>query len=94
MTLIRRVLIALASFVLVALPAMAFQTPAAQDGFVPINELPPGERLPAGPFLIGAYAFFLVLMCGYLWSIARRLNTVEREMKMLAQRSLPGGSPR
>lgn len=94
MTVIHRVLIAVSSLVLLGIPALAFQTPAAQDGFVPINELPPGERLPAGPFLIAAYAFFLVLMCGYLWSIARRLNTVEKEMKVLAQRNLQGSGPR
>ena len=31
----------------------------APDGFVPVNELPPGEQLPAAPFLVGAYAFVL-----------------------------------
>jgi type VI protein secretion system component VasF len=89
-SIIRRVLIALSSFALVAAPALAFQAPAAQDGFVPINELPPGERLPAAPFLIGAYAFFLVLMIAYIWSIARRLNHVQHEMKVLEQRTTQG----
>ena len=96
MTTIRRALIALSSFVLIALPALAFQTPAAQDGFVPISEVPPGERLPAAPFVIGAYAFFLVLMVVYIWSIARRLNHVQHEMKILEQRTtqVPQGSAR
>jgi hypothetical protein len=93
-SIIRRVLIALSSFALVAGPALAFQAPAAQDGFVPINELPPGERLPAAPFLIGAYAFFLVLMIAYIWSIARRLNHVQHEMKVLEQRTAQGSSRR
>jgi hypothetical protein len=87
-------LVALSSFALVAAPALAFQTPAAQDGFVPISELPPGERLPAAPFLIGAYAFFLVLMIAYIWSIARRLNHVQHEMKILEQRTAQGSSRR
>lgn len=94
MTLIRRVLTALSSFVLVAAPALAFQAPAAQDGFVPISELPPGEKLPAAPFLVGAYAFFLVLMIVYLWSIARRLSNVEREMKVLDERTTQRSSVR
>ena len=87
MTIIRRVLIAVSSFVLVAVPALAFQPPAAQDGFVPISEVPPSERLPAAPFVIGAYAFFLVLMVVYIWTIARRLNHVQHEMKVLEQRT-------
>ena len=94
MTLIRRTLIAILSFVLLGVPALAFQAPAAQDGFVPISELPPGERLPAAPFLVGAYAFFLVLMCAYIWSVARRLNTVEKEMKVLEGRSGHGSPSR
>jgi type VI protein secretion system component VasF len=63
------------------------QTPAATDGFVPANDLPAVEQLPAAPLVIGAYAFFLVLMVGYVWSIASRLNKVEAEMKALEQRS-------
>jgi hypothetical protein len=90
---LRRAFIAVSSFVLMCPPALAFQTSAAQDGFVPISELPPGERLPAAPFLIGAYAFFLVLMVAYIWLIARRLNHVQHEMKVLEQRAA-GGSGR
>jgi hypothetical protein len=86
-SIIRRALIAVSWFALVAGPAIAFQAPAAQDGFVPISEVPPGERLPAAPFVVGAYAFFLVLMVVYIWSIARRLNHVQHEMKVLEQRT-------
>jgi len=87
---IQRGFVIVCSLLLTALPAWAVQTPPPQEGFVPINELPPGEQLPAAPFLIGAYAFFLVLMVGYVWTVARRLNKVEREMKALEQRSSQG----
>ena len=54
---------------------------------VPASSLPPGEELPAGRFLVAAYSFFLVLMLVYLWSIWRRLDKVEGEMKALRRRS-------
>ena len=51
------------------------------------------EQLPAGPFLVGAYVFFLLLMMFYLWTIWQRLTRVEREMRELERRS-QGGQPR
>jgi len=70
------------------------QPPPAVEGFVPANDLPATEQLPAAPFIIGAYSCFLVLMVGYAWSIGRRLNTVEKEMRALEQRRPHGGSTR
>ncbi len=62
------------------------QAPAAQDGFVPVTELPASQQLPAAPFLIGAYAFIWLAVMVYLWSIWRRLGKVEREMRTLEGR--------
>ena len=70
------------------------QPPPATDGFVAANDLPPTEQLPAAPFVVGAYSCFLVLMVGYVWSIGRRLNTVEKEMRTLEQRQSRGGAAR
>jgi CcmD family protein len=64
---------------------IALQQPAAQDEFVPVAELPPDERLPAAPLLVGAYAFAWVMVLGYLWSIWRRLSAVEREIAQVAR---------
>ena len=83
---LRRLLIGLTSLALLATPALALQSPAAQDGFVPASSLPPGEQLPAAPFLVGSYAFFLLLMLFYLWTIWRRIDRVEKEMRDLARR--------
>jgi hypothetical protein len=83
---IRLVLAALFVFALLGSPTFAFQPPAPPEGFVQVDEVPPSEQLPAAPLVIGAYAFFLVLMVGYVWSIGRRLNRVEKEMVAL-QRS-------
>ena len=85
---LKRILTAALSLALVALPAAAAlaQPPEPPPGFLPVNELPPGQELPAAPFLIGAYVFFLLLMVFYLWTIWRRLGKVHDEMRALQQK--------
>ena len=90
----KRVVSMFISLFLLAAPlvAQAQQPPtSAQDGFVPAGDLPPGQQLPAAPFLIGAYAFFLALMLFYLWTIWRRIGKVEEEMRALERRAHGGG---
>lgn len=87
---IRRTWIALVTFVL--LGANAFAQQAASDGFVPMNSLPPGEELPAARFVVASYAFFLLLMVFYIWTIWKRLAKVEQDMKELGRRQ--GGAAR
>ena len=61
-----------------------------QEEFIPIDELPPGDQMPAAPLLIAAYAIVWAVVFVYLWSIWRRLSTVEREMQELARRADAG----
>jgi type VI protein secretion system component VasF len=91
---LKRILTAGLSLALVSLPAVAAyaqppQVPEPPPGFLPVNELPPGQGLPAAPFLVGAYVFFLLLMVFYLWTIWRRLGKVQEEMRALQQKG-PG----
>lgn len=58
----------------------------ADDEFLPIDELPPDERLPAAPFLIAAYSAAWIVVVGYLWSIWQRLRRVEREVVEVSRR--------
>jgi CcmD family protein len=82
----------LAAFLLV--PALvAAQTPAptpqpaaAQDGFVPVSQLPPTEELPPAPLVLGAYGFIWVAVLVYVWSLARRLNAVQKDFDALSKR--------
>ena len=84
---IRRFLIAICSMILLAAAgAFAFQPSAGQSEFVPVNQLPPADQLPAAPLLIAAYAFVWAVLMLYLWSIWRRLDRIEVDMRSLQQR--------
>ena len=56
------------------------------EGFVPVTGVPAGEQIPAAPLVIASYAFFLLLMVFYLWTIWRRIGKVESEMRALDRR--------
>jgi CcmD family protein len=84
---LRRLWILLISFVLVSSSAFALQPPAGQSEFVPVDSVPLSDQLPAAPLLIVAYAFVWAATIVYLFSIWRRLNRVEDEMRGLAQKA-------
>ena len=84
---LRRVLIALTTFVLTSAPAFAAgQPPAGQSEFVPVDAVPAADQLPSAPLLITAYAFVWAATAVYVWTIWRRMNKVETEMRALAQK--------
>jgi len=66
--------------------AIALLQPAAQGEFVPVKPGEGTEQLPAGPLVIVAYAIIWVAMMFYLWTIWRRLNKVESDMRALERR--------
>ena len=82
----RRFLLALWLAVAAAVPALAFQPPAAQSEYVPVKDLPPVDQLPAAPLLVAAYSFIWLAAMFYLWTIWRRIGKVETEMRALEQR--------
>jgi len=88
---IRRSLMAISTFaltaVLTAASVLAFQPPAGQSEFVPARDLPPSESIPAAPLLVTAYAFIWVAAIFYLWTIWRRLNKVEADIRSLDQKT-------
>ena len=81
-TLIRAIAIV---FVLtMPLPPLVAQTqPRQQEEFTPIDQLPPQEQLPAAPLLVGAYAFVLLMLFGYLVIVSRRLSAIQAEVNRL-----------
>lgn len=66
--------------------------PQQQDEFVPIDELPPQDQLPAAPLLVTAYSFAVLALFAYVVSVARRLTTVQRELERLEGDLKRGGS--
>jgi CcmD family protein len=70
---------------------LAAQQPTRQDEFVPIDQLPPQDQLPAAPLLIGAYVFVLIVLFLYVYSVARRLRNVQHELDRLDTTIKQGG---
>jgi CcmD family protein len=60
--------------------------PPAQEEFVPLSEIPPEEQIPAFTLLASAYALVWLVLIVYVWSVSRRLQTVERELTTLSRK--------
>jgi hypothetical protein len=91
MTLMSIVRAALVGVMLVAAPVVASAQPPAQEGFVPVDQLPGQEEIPAAPLVAAAYGIAWAAVLIYLFSIWKRLYAVEREMADIARRIEAGG---
>jgi CcmD family protein len=58
-------------------------TPERQEQYVPLDQLPPQEQMAAAPLLITAYVVVIVVFFVYVFSVARRLTVVQREIERL-----------
>ncbi len=67
--------------------------PPAQEGFVPVDQLPDQEQLPAAPLVAAAYSVAWAAVLIYVWSLWRRLSRVERELADVARRVDSRGRP-
>jgi CcmD family protein len=84
MSAIRTCLAIVFAILVAALPIAAQGQPPEQQGeFIPIDQLPPADQMPAAPLLIGAYSFVVVVLFAYLLSVSRRLVVVQREVERL-----------
>lgn len=88
---IRRAFCGCLSFALLSASLLA---QPGQEGFVQVTGAPAGEQIPAAPLVISSYAFFLVLLFIYLWTIWRRIGKVEGDMRALERRQPEGGQRR
>jgi CcmD family protein len=73
-------------FLFAAAGPVATQTPAQPEQtkeFIPIDQLPPQEQMPAAPLLVAAYSVLVLALFGYMVSVARRLTVVQREVERL-----------
>jgi CcmD family protein len=85
MTAIARTIACLVMLCVCTAPILAVQAqpPEQQEEFLPVDELPPSEQMPAAPLLISAYIFVVVVLFLYLVSVSRRLGVVQREVERL-----------
>jgi CcmD family protein len=67
-------------------PVVLAAQPQPPKEFVPVDEVPPGEQIPAINMVAAAYGFVWIAVLGYVWSIARRLQHVESELADLESR--------
>jgi CcmD family protein len=61
-------------------------TPAARDGFLPLDESQVQERLPATPIVATAYSVAWLVIFTYVWSLWSRLSRVERDIADVSRR--------
>ena len=85
--------VVLLSGLLVAGPVTSVATDAqqppkrpAEEEFLPVDQLPPEEKLPAAPLLIAAYSVAWIAVAGYLFSLWRRLGRVEADIAEISRR--------
>ena len=57
--------------------------PAATDEFVPIDQLPPQEQVPAAPMVVAAYSFVWIAFLAYVLSLVKRIRKVEIDIAAL-----------
>ena len=73
---------------LMQLPTALFaQSQEPLSGFVPIDQLPPADQLPAAPYLVTAYAIVWIAVILYTWSVWRRMDRVEKDIRELKRRN-------
>ena len=61
------------------------QRPPGQEEFVPLSEIPAEEQIPAFTLVAAAYAFVWLVLAGYVWSVARRLEKVESDVTAISR---------
>jgi CcmD family protein len=64
----------------------AAQPKPSPDEFVPVTEVPESEQIPAIRLVATAYGFIWVVLLGYVWTVGKRLHTVEAELDELKRR--------
>ncbi len=66
-----------------AVATITGETQEPLSGFVPIDQVPRTDQLPAAPLLVAAYAFMWVAVMVYVWSIQVRMRRVESDIRAL-----------
>jgi len=84
MRLLRALLCATA--ILAAPVGLLAQPQPSPDEFVPVEEIPPEEQIPAINLIGAAYGFVWLAVVAYVWSLGRRLQKAEDDLATLERR--------
>jgi CcmD family protein len=66
---------------------LAAQPQPSPDEFVPVDEIPPEEQIPAINLIAAAYGFVWIAVVGYVWSLGRRLQQAEADLAALERKA-------
>jgi CcmD family protein len=72
--------------IITASPVLFAQPKPSPDEFVPVTDVPESEQIPALRLVATAYGFIWVVLLGYVWTVGKRLRTVETELDQLQRR--------
>ena len=72
--------------IVAAAPVLSAQPKPSPDEFVPVTDVPESEQIPAIRLVATAYGFIWVVLLGYVWTVGKRLRTVESELDELQRR--------
>lgn len=73
---------------LAAAPGFAAAQPQpSPDEFVPVDEIPAEEQIPAINLIAAAYGFVWIAVVGYVWSLGRRLQQAEADLAALERKA-------
>jgi hypothetical protein len=78
-----------AGAILLSVSLFAQPQPQAGHGlseFVPVHQLPPSDQFPAAPYLIAGYVFIWVAAIIYAWSVWRRMDRFDHDIRALDRR--------
>ena len=52
-----------------------------------MKDLPPGEQMPGGPLVLGAYGFIWAVVLVYVFLLSRRLQAVQKDIDALKRQT-------
>ena len=85
-TLFRLRYVILCALLLFVVVSIAYAQPQPPPGFVPAEQVPDSEQIPAINLVAAAYGFVWIAVVGYVVSLASRLKKVEREVGELERK--------
>lgn len=82
-----RALVCVVALVAASPGVVLAQPQPSPDEFVPVDEIPPEEQIPAINLIAAAYGFVWIAVVGYVWTLGRRLQEAEADLAVLERKA-------